>query len=110
MRTHEEIEAAVQQLPPLLPQGPLAQDLEHQPAGAGQRRTVRCAGPIQFIKCRARVVGIFPNDPSTILLVGAVLLEQYEHWQLEGRRMFSGENMATILELGDTPALQALSA
>jgi hypothetical protein len=36
-----------------------------------------------------------------------VLLEQHEHWQLEGRRMFSAESMATIPELGDTPALQA---
>jgi putative transposase len=66
--------------------------------------------PIQFIKCRARVVGIFPNDPSTILLVGAVLLEQHEYWPLEGRVIFFGESMATIPELGDTPALQALSA
>jgi putative transposase len=39
-----------------------------------------------------------------------VLLEQHEHWQLEGRRMFSAESMATMPKLGDTPALQALSA
>jgi putative transposase len=62
------------------------------------------------IKRRTRVVGIFPNDDAIIRLVGAVLLEQHEHWQLEGRRMFSAESMATIPELGDTPALQALSA
>jgi putative transposase len=31
-----------------------------------------------------------------------VLLEQDEHWQLEGRRMFSAESMAAI------PALDAL--
>ena len=42
--------------------------------------------------------------------MGAVLLEQHEHWQLEGRRMFSAESIATIPELGDTPSLQALSA
>ena len=42
--------------------------------------------------------------------MGAVLLEQHEHWQLEGRRMFSAESMATIPELGDSPALQAVSA
>ncbi len=34
--------------------------------------------------------------------MGAVLLEQDEHWQLEGRRMFSAESMAAI------PALEAL--
>jgi len=62
------------------------------------------------IKRRTRVVGIFPNDAAITRLVGAVLLEQHEHWQLEGRRMFSAESMATIPELGDIPALQALSA
>ena len=62
------------------------------------------------IKRRTRVVGIFPNDAAIIRLVGAVLLEQHEHWQLEGRRMFSAESMATIPELGDIPSLQALSA
>jgi transposase-like protein len=59
------------------------------------------------IKRRTRVVGIFPNDAAITRLVGAVLLEQHEHWQLEGRRMVSAESMATIPELGDTPALQA---
>ena len=38
------------------------------------------------------------------------LLEQHGHWQLEGRCMVSGESMATIPELGDSPALQAVSA
>ena len=62
------------------------------------------------IKRRTRVVGIFPNDPAITRLVGAVLLEQHEHWQLEGRRMFSAESMAAIPELGDIPTLQALGA
>lgn len=42
------------------------------------------------------MVGIFPNDASITRLVGAVLLEEDEHWQLEGRRMFSAERMAAI--------------
>jgi transposase-like protein len=62
------------------------------------------------IKCRTRVVGIFPNDAAITRLVGAVLLEQDEHWQLEGRRMFSAESMAAIAELADHPALQSTSA
>jgi len=48
------------------------------------------------IKRRTRVVGIFPNDAAITRLVGAVLMEQDEHWQLEGRRMFSAESMAAI--------------
>jgi putative transposase len=62
------------------------------------------------IKRRTRVVGIFPNDDAITRLVGAVLLEQHEHWQLEGRRMVSAESMTAIPELGDIPALQAAGA
>ena len=57
-------------------------------------REVRFA--ISPIKRRTRVVGIFPNDAAITRLVGAVLLEQDEHWQLEGRRMFSLDSMAAI--------------
>jgi hypothetical protein len=39
-----------------------------------------------------------------------VLLEQHEHWQLEGRRMFSAESMAAIPDLESLPALQPASA
>jgi transposase-like protein len=58
------------------------------------------------VKRRTRVVGIFPNDAAITRLVGAVLLEQDEHWQLEGRRMFSADSMAAIPSLKDLPALQ----
>ena len=60
------------------------------------------------IKRRTRVVGIFPNDASITRLVGAVLLEQDEHWQLEGRRMFSAESMAAIPSLEELPAQPSL--
>jgi putative transposase len=62
------------------------------------------------IKRRTRGVGTFPNDPAITRLVGAVLLEQHEHWQLEGRRMFAADSMALIPELDGIPAPQALSA
>lgn len=61
------------------------------------------------IKRRTHVVGIFPNDAAITRLVGAVLLEQHEHWLLEGRRMFAAESMAAIPELDGGHALQALS-
>ncbi len=57
-------------------------------------REVRSA--ISPIKRRTRVVGIFPNEAGITRLVGAVLLEQDEHWQLEGRHMFSLDSMASI--------------
>jgi putative transposase len=56
------------------------------------------------IKPRTRVAGIFPNDAAIERLVGAVPLEQDEHWQLVGRRMFSAESMAEIPALDDLPA------
>jgi putative transposase len=54
-------------------------------------------------------VGLFPNDPAIIRLVGAVLLEQHEHWQLEARPMVFAESMASIPELEDLPALLTAS-
>jgi putative transposase len=50
------------------------------------------------IKRRTNVVGIFPNDPAIVRLVGSQLLEQQEEWQLERRRFFSEATMAKITE------------
>ena len=60
-----------------------------------ERRTISCVRNA-VIKRRTNVVGIFPNNPALVRLVGSKLLEQQEEWQLERCRFISEPTMAKI--------------
>ena len=58
------------------------------------------------VKRRADVVGIFPNEASIRRLVGAILLEQNDEWQLQHRYM----TLETMVGRGDEPTTALLKA
>ena len=49
------------------------------------------------IKRRTNVVGVFPDEASVIRLVGSILMEISDEWQV-GRRYFSKESMRKLIE------------
>jgi putative transposase len=59
------------------------------------------------VKRRADVVGIFPNEDSITRLIGAVLLEQNDEYQLQHRYMqLEGMTALATPQLEEVPQLQ----
>ena len=56
------------------------------------------------IERRARVIGIFPNDAAIVRLVGALLGEQTDEWQVT-RRYMSREVLAKLIDPDNPQAL-----
>ena len=99
-----------------VPRGPDGRTIrEDQPILAGRGGTASImpvTNPLERlnkeVKRRADVVGIFPNEASITRLIGAVLLEQNDEWQLQHRYM-QLEAMAELTQ-PDTLALPPKAA
>lgn len=77
------------------------------------RRQIYSTNPLERLnkelKRRSAVVGIFPNRPAAVRLLGAVLVEQHEEW-LVGRRYFSETSMRKLLDPTDERPIPQVKA
>jgi putative transposase len=61
------------------------------------------------VKRRTDVVGIFPNADAVVRLVGAILAEQHDEWQV-AKRYFSADSLAKLLHPEEVSPLPLLAA
>lgn len=62
------------------------------------------------IKCRGRVVGIFPNAAAVIRRVGAVLIDMHNEWIAGDRRSLSEGSMAKLYDTSNTEPVAAVAS
>ena len=86
--------------------------LAHMDFPTQHRTKIHSTNPLERlnkeVKRRADVVGIFPNEASIVRLIGAVLLEANDEWQLQHRYMQT-EAMSELTQLLTDPVPDRLS-
>ena len=63
---------------------------------------IASTNPLERVKRRADVIGIFPNDEAIIRLVGALMLETNDEWAVARRYM----SLETLARVTDNPTVR----
>ena len=92
-------------LEPELDEGTEADVLTFMTFPKAHRTKIHSTNPLERlnaeIKRRTKIVGIFPDEAAILGLVGALLLEQNDEWQLD-RRYMQLEGLRSLA--GNSPA------